>query len=78
MLLESGTPSNPDKLHTPGPFNPTASLPQRVVRRILDLEFLEMSEKSYFWCKKIRMEFLSPISPVHGMINFFVYIYVCM
>ena len=40
----SGTPSSPDKLHAPGPFNLTASLPQRVVWRILDLEFLEMSE----------------------------------
>ena len=40
----SGTPSSPDKLHAPGPFNPTASLPQRVVQRILDLEFLEMSD----------------------------------
>ena len=28
----------------PGPFNPMASLPQRVVKRILELEFLEMSE----------------------------------
>ncbi len=32
------------KLHTPGPFNPVASLPLKVVKRILDLEFLEMSE----------------------------------
>ena len=31
-------------LHIPGPFNPTASLPQRVVKRILDLDFLEMAE----------------------------------
>jgi len=31
-------------LHTPGPSNSTASLPQQVVKRILALDFLEMSE----------------------------------
>ena len=29
-----------------GPFNPAASLPAKLVRRILDLEFVEMSEIS--------------------------------
>ena len=29
---------------TPGPFNPAASLPIKVVRKILELEFVEMSE----------------------------------
>ena len=31
-------------LSTPGPYNPTAVLPQRVVKKILDLEFVEMAE----------------------------------
>ena len=29
-----------------GPFNPAASLPPRIVKKILDLEFVEMSEVS--------------------------------
>ena len=31
-------------LSTPGPYNPTAALPQRVVKKILDLEFVEMAD----------------------------------
>ena len=31
-------------LSTSGPYNPTAVLPQRVVKKILDLEFVEMAE----------------------------------
>lgn len=31
-------------LSTPGPYNPAASLPPKVVKKILDLEFVEMSE----------------------------------
>ena len=31
-------------LTKPGPFNPAASLPAKVVKRILDLEFVEMAE----------------------------------
>ena len=30
----------------PGPFNPAASMPMKVVKRILDMEFVEMSEIS--------------------------------
>lgn len=37
-------PSTP--LSAPGPFNPMASLPPKVVKRLLDLEFLEMAEVS--------------------------------
>ena len=32
------------QLHTPGPFNPAAALPPKVVRKILAQEFVEMSE----------------------------------
>ena len=32
------------QLHTPGPYNPAAALPPKVVKRILALEFVEMSE----------------------------------
>ena len=32
------------QLHAPGPFNPAAALPPKVVRKILALEFVEMSE----------------------------------
>ena len=31
-------------LHTPGPYNPAASLPPKVVKKILALEFVEMAE----------------------------------
>lgn len=31
-------------LSTPGPYNPAAALPQRMVKKILDLEFVEMAE----------------------------------
>jgi len=33
-----------NRLHSPGPFNTMASLPQRIVKKILNLEFLQMSE----------------------------------
>ena len=32
------------QLHAPGPFNPAAALPPKVVKKILSLEFVEMSE----------------------------------
>ena len=32
------------QLHTPGPYNPAAALPPKVVKRILALEFVEMTE----------------------------------
>ncbi len=35
-----------DPLAGPGPFNPVTSLPTKVVKRILDLEFVEMAEVS--------------------------------
>ena len=34
----------PPDLHRPGPYNPAAPLPPKVVRRILALEFIEMAE----------------------------------
>ena len=34
------------QLHTPGPFNPLAVLPGKVVKKILNLEFVEMAEIS--------------------------------
>ena len=37
-------PVNPPLLAGPGPFNPAASLPIKTVKKILDLEFLEMAE----------------------------------
>ena len=45
----SGTPDQQEpprllELHKPGPYNPAAALPPRVVKRILALEFTEMSE----------------------------------
>ena len=43
-MLEPGGAAHP--LMGPGPFNPVAVLPTRVVKRILDLEFLEMAEVS--------------------------------
>lgn len=30
--------------HTPGPFNQTVSLPTKLVKRILELEFIEMAD----------------------------------
>jgi len=36
--------TNSAQLHQSGPFNPTASIPQRIVKKIVDLEFLEMAE----------------------------------
>ena len=44
------TSSNPalmppsPSIRVPGPYNPAASLPPKVVKKILDLEFVEMSE----------------------------------
>ena len=38
--LQSGL----EPLHSPGPYNAAAALPQKVVKRILSLEFVEMSE----------------------------------
>ena len=41
----SVTPPNPNPpFYAPGPFNPTASLPAKLVKRILDLEFVEMAD----------------------------------
>ena len=43
----SSTPTLPvqsQDLHARGPFNPAASLPARTVKRILDLEFIDMAE----------------------------------
>ena len=34
----------PATLHDPGPYNPAASLPPKVVKRVLALDFVEMSE----------------------------------
>ena len=34
------------QLHTPGPFNPLAVLPGKVIKKILNLEFVEMAEIS--------------------------------
>ena len=31
-------------LHDPGPYNPTVAIPFKVVKKILDLEFVEMAE----------------------------------
>ena len=52
MLAAAATATTDDPLLTPvanllsnpGPFNPPASLPPKVAKRILDLEFVEMSE----------------------------------
>ena len=41
-----GTTLVPTAVTQPGPFNPAATLPPKVVKRILDLEFIEMSEVS--------------------------------
>ena len=38
-----GTAIKPS-LHLQGPFNPAASIPSKVVKKILDLEFIEMAE----------------------------------
>ena len=43
----TGTAAAPSLL-TPGPYNPAASIPARVVRKILDLEFVDMSEVSAY------------------------------
>ena len=43
----TGLATPKDKLagpHTPGPYNPAASLPPKVVKKILALEFVEMAE----------------------------------
>lgn len=37
---------NPFSLQTPGPYNPGASLPPKVVKKILDLEFVMSDLKS--------------------------------
>ena len=37
-------PAQTGNLHQPGPYAPTASLPAKVVKRILNLEYVEMSE----------------------------------
>lgn len=38
-------------INKPGPYNPAATLPSRIVKRILDLEFVEMAElKGDIWC----------------------------
>ena len=52
LAQAAGSISNPDPTHnsqTPhllssGPFNPAASLPPKLVKKILDLDFVEMSE----------------------------------
>ena len=31
-------------MSTPGPYNPAAALPQKMVKKILDLEFVEIAE----------------------------------
>ena len=38
------TPEGNYNQSTPGPYNPAAALPQRMVKKILDLEFVEMAE----------------------------------
>lgn len=52
-LLAAATSAIPDAPHAtsikvgitqPGPYNPAASLPSKVVKKILDLEFVEMTE----------------------------------
>ena len=44
-LVAKPTPLTSEaSLSPPGPYNPTAVLPQRVVKKILDLEFVEMAE----------------------------------
>jgi hypothetical protein len=46
LLPQAVTPA----LTTPGPYNPAASLPPKVVKKILDLEFVEMAElKADIW-----------------------------
>ena len=40
-LHQTSLPSN---LHQPGPYNPASTLPPKVVKKILNLEFVEMSE----------------------------------
>lgn len=37
-------PTTSPSLLVPGPFNPAEVLPAKVIRRIIDLEFLEMAE----------------------------------
>lgn len=39
-----GTPAPLPSLHTMGPYNPAATLPPRVVQKLLSLEFVEMAE----------------------------------
>ena len=37
-------------ISAPGPYNPAASLPPKVVKRVLELEFIEMAElKADIW-----------------------------
>ena len=48
-------------LSLPGPYNPAAALPRKVVKKVLDLEFLEMSElRGDIW-----MEDIAPTDSMH-------------
>jgi len=44
--IPASTPKPAHMLAVPGPYNPAASLPAKVVKRILELEFVEISEIS--------------------------------
>ena len=47
QAYQSGAPAS---LHTTGPYNPAASLPPKIVKKVLDLEFVEMAElKADIW-----------------------------
>lgn len=41
---DTAPPSSPHSLHTMGPYNPAATIPPKVVKKILSLEFVEMAE----------------------------------
>lgn len=44
MVTKPTPPISEGNLSTPGPYNPTTPLPQRMLKEIIDLEFVKMAE----------------------------------
>ena len=64
MALKKTEPSEPVSLSMAGPYNPAAALPPKVVKKVLDLEFVEISElKADIWSDEQDAGLLSRRTP---------------